>query len=313
MKKTINLAAALGAITLLAGCTENIPSGIEKEYSEALLTVSLSPSSTKFSADEESAISGIQIFVFDSKGDFETKKSGDSPVLELSCTQGRKTIWALAAAPSLNPATERELLETVTRLEDNAPGAFVMSGSRSLEVSGSTSVEITIKRYVARVSLGRITNSLSGVYASREFVVRGVYLTNVAGNTTYGLSAPTLWYNKMGKDSNPAETLISCSGVSDGEYTFYPYPNPSESDASGGTWSSRHTKLVVEASIGGAICYYPIVLPVLQRNKTYTITELTVTMPGSDNPDIPIDKGSLNFNILVEDWETGQAPHSEII
>ena len=188
-----------------------------------------------------------------------------------------------------------------------------MSGSRSLEVSGSTSVEITIKRYVARVSLGRITNSLSGVYASREFVVRGVYLTNVAGNTTYGLSAPTLWYNKMGEDSNPAETLISCSGVSDGEYTFYPYPNPSESDASGGNWSSRHTKLVVEASIGGAICYYPIVLPVLQRNKTYTITELTVTMPGSDNPDIPIDKGSLNFNILVEDWETGQAPHSEII
>ena len=313
--KTIILASLL----LAASCTqmEN-----EKEPFPVDEVVMITTKVGGASASGEAAVSNLQLFVFDSGGKFEIKGSGSSSTIELGCSKGRKTVWALAGAPELSVESEDELLSAATRLEDNAPGAFVMAGSRSLEVSGPADVDITVKRYVAKVSLGRIINSLNGAYASKELVIRGVYLLNVAANTTYGISSPTEWYNRMAKESTPADELISRTGLSavvpsggscELGCVFYPYPNPTQSNANGGLWSERHTKLVVEAGIGGEICYYPVVLPVLQRNRTYTISDLTLTMFGSDSPDIPIDKGTVEFNILVEDWETGQDPHSETI
>lgn len=305
------------SVLLAASCTDAL---VETEplppatQTKALLSTRVSYAGT----GEESAVSGLQLIVFDSEGKFEISGSGST----LSCSTGRKTVWAIAGAPELSPQSEDELLASVTRLEDNAPGSFVMSGSRSIELVGNTDTEIPLKRYVAKVSLGRVINALSGAYASRELMIRSVYLLDVAANSTYGLSAPTEWYNRMSKESTPADELISRTGLSavvpsggsrELDCVFYPYPNPTESNANGGIWSARHTKLVVEASIGGQICYYPVVLPVLQRNRTYSISDLTITMFGSDNPDIPIDKGTVEFSILVEDWETGQDPHSETI
>ena len=309
----------LPAMLLLAfGCAE-MP---QAESASPLDDDARAVISTKVSGANEASVSDLQVFVFDSEGNFEIKGSGNGQSIEMGCTKGRKTIWALAGAPELHPSNEVELLNTVTRLEDNDLNSFVMSGSRSLEVGGTTDVELAVKRYVAKVSLGRIINSLSGAYASKELIIKDVYLLNVAANTTLGLSSPTQWYNKMGKENTPADHLIAQGDISASvapggscnlDCVFYPYPNPTEGNANGGTWSERHTKLVVEASIGGVTCYYPVVLPVLQRNRTYTISDLTITMFGSDNPDIPIDKGTVEFSILVEDWETGQAPHSETI
>ena len=313
--------AKLALMLIASACSKQQSADVparKEQAPRAVITTKVSGTGSS----AESAVSDLHVYVFDAEGNFEIMGSGDGSSLELGCSVGRKTIWALAGAPTLNPSSETELLSTLTRLEDNSPASFVMSGSRSIELVGPANVDIALKRYVAKVSLGRVINALSGTIASKELIIRAVYLLNVAADTSFGLSSPTNWYNRMGKEDNPADVLISSGSLSvqlpsgdgaDLDCVFYPYPNPTESNANGGSWSARHTKLVVEASIGGEICYYPIVLPVLQRNRTYTISDLTITMFGSDNPDIPIDKGTVNFSILVEDWETGQAPHSETI
>ena len=75
-----------------------------------------------------------------------------------------------------------------------------------------------------------------------------------------------------------------------------------EENAEGSSGTSLLTKLVVEASLDGHTCYYTISLPGLQSNKTYTISSLKITRPGSDNPDEEITSGECPFSIEVEDW-----------
>ena len=59
--------------------------------------------------------------------------------------------------------------------------------------------------------------------------------------------------------------------------------------------------------------YYPVVLDnaVLERNKTYTVG-LTITGPGSSDPDKPVDKGSIAVTISVSGWTAG-ATYDETI
>ena len=42
----------------------------------------------------------------------------------------------------------------------------------------------------------------------------------------------------------------------------------------------------------------------LERNKTYTVG-LTITGSGSDDPDKPVDKGSISVTLTVSGWAAG--------
>lgn len=109
------------------------------------------------------------------------------------------------------------------------------------------------------------------------------------------------------------------------EHVFYPYPNIYGTDADGYTpdysdeWSPRGSILVVEAVLldgngepyvindatGQTVGYYPVVLPRLERNKTYIIEELCITrLPGTD-PYKPIETGETQVTITVAEWELG--------
>ena len=139
-------------------------------------------------------------------------------------------------------------------------------------------------------------------------------MINVAGNTDYGVTAkPTQWYNKSGHEDSGMDALLymsinssltSSSTLQNEEY-FYVYPNPTASDNSDATFSPRFTRLVVEATLGGTKYSDPISLPNLERNKTYTVSSLMITRPGSDNPDKEITSAECPFNIVVEDWIPG--------
>ena len=103
-------------------------------------------------------------------------------------------------------------------------------------------------------------------------------------------------------------------------HTFYAFPTGTTDDHFGGSsFSARRTRLIVECEYNGSTCYYPITLPglnpdssrgVLERNKVYTITNLTLTRPGSPDPDTPGDQVSsiqtCTFNITVQPWINGQ-------
>ena len=92
------------------------------------------------------------------------------------------------------------------------------------------------------------------------------------------------------------------------EHVFYAYPNPYPQAGSPDTyapeWSPRGTMLVLEARMfqgssdtEGIKGYYPIVLPPLERNKTYQIKEVRITRLPGDEPYKPIETGETHVTI----------------
>jgi hypothetical protein len=62
--------------------------------------------------------------------------------------------------------------------------------------------------------------------------------------------------------------------------------------------------LVIEATLDGTTYYYPVSIPIIQSNKTYTISELKITVPGSLSPDIPVSKQAVKGTITIADRTT---------
>lgn len=100
------------------------------------------------------------------------------------------------------------------------------------------------------------------------------------------------------------------------EHVFYPYPNGygsdnASSDSYSELWNPRGTILVIDATMIEADGvtehpgYYPIVLPHLERNKTYSIDEVRITRLPGDVPYKPIETGESQVTITVSDWELG--------
>lgn len=268
---------------------------------------------------EEKRINDIQVFLFSADGSLDAYQAVQGTALQVRCTSGPKRLYVFANAPSLSGyAAESALKSAVTRLSDNYAGAFVMaSGLKEVNVSaGDNSLAVVVSRVAARVEIARITNAMSSAqHQGKVFKVLAAYLTNVAANTSLDLSAlPTDYYNKMGFHSSEVDALVydNYSGgiqlswqqsISDPHY-LYAYPNPStDASTNGGSWSPRSTKLVIKASLDGAVYYYPIVIATpLVSNKSYRIEELKITRPGSISEDIPVSIADCTFTLTVSDW-----------
>ena len=212
-----------------------------------------------------------------------------------------------------------------------ASAGFVMAGSTTCTVSSSTTTAIiTVNRFVSRVALAKVTNSLPDSYGS--LTVNNVTLTNVVGNQNLaGVATPSTWYNKMGRKDGATVSsqiidgssyLASCptltfksisSSVANGSsltpstpYLLYCYPNSTTTDATGwaSSFTARKTRLVVTATISGTKYYYPVVIDAPQRNTAYTV-ELTITGLGSTDPDKPVEKGTISAIVSVQGWASG--------
>ena len=285
----------------------------------------------------ETKVNDVQVLVFDSTGalnayvDADTKTSG----ITISTTAGSKTVWAVVNGPNLSSITTMSALQsTAVDLGANSTTetvGFVMAGSTTCTVgSSATTASISVKRLVARVALQKISNSLPASYGA--LTVNNVTLINVAGNQNLaGTASVSTWYNKMGRKdgatatgqiidgstyvaSHPTLTFKSVgSSVANGgsltpttPYLFYTYPNSTTTDATGwaSSFTARKTRLVVAATIGGTQYYYPVVIDTPARNTAYTV-ELTITGPGSTDPDKPVVKGSINASVTVQGWSAG--------
>ena len=285
----------------------------------------------------ETAVNNVQVLVFDSTGALNAYVDADKSVtgITINTTAGSKTVWAVVNGPDLSSVTTVSGLSAMAiDLGDNsttASAGFVMAGSTTCTVSSSTATaSISVRRFVARVALAKVSNSLPDSYGS--LTVNSVALINVVGNQNLaGAATPSTWYNKMGrKDGATASSqiidgssyLASCptltfrsisSSVANGSsltpstpYLLSCYPNSTSPDAEG--WSSsftaRKTRLVVTATISGTKYYYPIVIDAPTRNTAYTV-ELTITGLGSTDPDKPVVKGSINASVYVQGWSAG--------
>ena len=327
MKKTIIYFArtAFVAVALLAGtsCSETEKETAVINDGKVVLTVNLDSgismtTRAALNTEGETKINNVQIFVFNKEGGrLDSYYNGsESQQVKIRCTTGKKRVFSIINAPSLSSCTDTTtLLAQTTSLSDNSLAGFVMTGQASATLPAQSTVNLSVSRITSRVCIKNISvNFTSEGYKNLEFRINSIYMINVAGNTDYGVTAkPTQWYNKSGHEDSGMDALLyksinssltSSSPLQNEEY-FYVYPNPTASDNSDETFSPRFTRLVVEATLGGTKYYYPISLPNLERNKTYTVSSLMITRPGSDNPDKEITSAECPFNIVVEDWIPG--------
>lgn len=291
----------------------------------------------------ESAISNLHILVFDAAGDLDiyykcTSADISARKATITVKTGAKHVWAVAniADSKVNAVTTVSALKAVTTdLSDNSTGALVMVGDADATVAASgASAAITLKRLVARVSLNKITCSIPSAYGS--LTVNRVFLANVVGNMNLGGDAsPSTWYNREGvKDESPlVESHIIDGGTYAASCPSLTYANVGDAIAVGGSksWSNKllycyrnlstaapasfstsfsaqRTVLVVAATIGGKLYYYPVILDssTIAANTEYGVS-LTITGLGSNHPSRPVEKGALTATVSVSNWDTGSA------
>lgn len=307
---------AMCAVAICTACHEAAIEPLTEASKTVRLEVSLPEVDTKISgSSSESTVNDLQVFVFDDGGMLEAYGNTQSSSLSLDCIPGTKQVVALVNAPDLSGISSYAgLTGQISSLSDNEVGTLVMEGEKSVNLATSTTVTVPVSRLVAKISLVGITNELALDYhRNQSFTVVSAYLINVAGTKTYlSDSQPDVWYNKM-KYSSELETmlwetlgntLIKPSASYSKTHYFYCYPNDTENDYNDGTWQARHTRLVVEAKIGTDTYYYPVTLPQIEQNTAYEVS-LTVTRPGSDSPDRPVDTETASFTVKVLDWVDG--------
>ncbi len=327
MKIKLPIAAVL--IIMAAACSR-IRTADEEKTAETAETVTVTVridgvAATRVQSSDartEATVSDLQLFVFTEKGEIESYAKGSGSTFTVNVTKGRKYFTALANCPDLGAKidTRETLLSTVTLLKDNSPDALQMVGETSIsEVKANTAVRIEVKRLVSKVVIESVKADFSSPFlAGLEFKIKGIYLINVAASNNYGMNLDRTgykWVNKLALDAgNPAAALTQDTGLDvtltqaapyTTAHTFYSYPNPVEEDNTSGEWSARKTRLVVETTLGGAVGYYSLELPILERNKIYTVTDLTVTKRGTVNPYEPVVAENVGFTITVSDWEEG--------
>lgn len=315
MKTHFLVTAALAALAL-ASCTRE-KADIDGKPVEVNVTI-LGTAPTRATAvtyANESKVANLQVYVFNEGKLEDYQDAGAAMTAQLTATSGQRTVWALVNAPSIQDVTtETELKAKVSQLADNKTDAFVMSGSTTQELKDGGTVPVTVKRIVSRVSIKKISTDFQYALASESLTVDGIYLINVAGDNTYAADGtPGTWVNQLKHQDTNLDALlydkvsatVNNKTAYEKEHVFYPYPNPTQEDTYDATWKPRHTMLVVEVTFEGKKGYYPVVLPSLERNKTYEIDEMVIRHRPGDVPYKPLETGDATVQITVNDWELG--------
>ena len=308
--------AALAALTFCSCDREKaVPDGKPVEVNVTILGTGPSTRATAVTYADESKVNNLQVYVFNDGKLEDYRNAGEAMTAQLTATSGKRTVWALVNAPAMDDVTtENALKAKVSLLADNATDGFVMSGSVSQELKDGGTVSVTVRRIVSRVSVKKISTAFQYALASESVTIDGIYLVNVAADNNYAAAGtPSTWVNKLGHQDSTFDKYLydkvgataSNSKTYETEHVFYPYPNPTENDTYDATWAPRHTLLVVEVTFQGKKGYYPVVLPVLERNKTYVIEELVLKHRPGDLPYKPLETGDATVQITVNDWEVG--------
>jgi hypothetical protein len=192
---------------------------------------------------------------------------------------------------------------------DNSLSDFVMSGLKPETLTASGSVTVPVSRLVSKVTLSSVTNSFRlSQHQAMEFKLMSVFLTNAPQQTGYfqasqsaqlindGVtemddiiaSSGELLYDELG------EVAVAKGKTAEVNNFLYCYPNMN-------SVADKPAYLVVQTRLGSGIYYYSVELPKMESNKCYNVA-LTVTMPGSLTPDVPVKKEDAVFSVSVTDW-----------
>lgn len=287
-------------------------------------------------------INNVQVFVFNKDtGQIDNCKRqtfsatvNSCEMNPMECTVGEKEIWAIVNWPvdlttaEANVTSLTDFKSRTATFADNRLDNLMMSGSiesKSLS-AGTDAATIEVSRLCAAVVLTQVLNRMEVNAYRDKFQVVGAYLMNVPGiqrvdgaikASDAECPAPASWYAwyKKATTAEPQELLSETFlpappktpyGESYNVYhTFYTFANDYNyvegSTAGGGQKSS--TYLVVECTVDGVPCVYPVLMPTMVRNKKYNV-KLTVNHVGGD-PDQPWNKiqfSAFTSSISIASW-----------
>lgn len=328
MKKSFIL-LSIAAIAALASCNKPASNGEPVLPSAERISINVGVrglGQTKAtgvvsnSTDSEAKVNNLQIFVFNGNDRDGYASVNNALSATVECSAGSRDIYAIVNAQNLSAVTSKSALLASVAVLDDEIANFIMEGHTTQTLKIDAGVTIDVNRLASRIVLKGIKNDLNNEAQANAFHLDAVYLVNVAGDVDFGQAstyAVSSWYNKMGYESannlgNFTYDAIDSDLANDATYStaHYLYAMPNANDAAvGGTWSARRSILVVHATVAGAGMAYPIVLPVLQSNKSYEINLLTLTRPGNPDSDPDCEEKPIvgidqNFTINVVDWTT---------
>lgn len=300
----------------------------------ATLTLSVSPTATKStqtpSDETDKTLNTIDVLIFNSSGsgqlDVYRRFEEGQTQLEIQTTTGSKKVCVVANAKSLqisSVTSYSQLQEMVADLNEELFGNLTMYGEKDVTMTAQTTETITVSRFISRITVTSVKTDFAGTpYKDMTLNNCKLYLINANADKLLYNGEPTgspVILNEGGlvtEDvTGTAQTgllmdeiseTISDAGYSTPHY-LYCYSNETSDIAS-------CTKLVLQADIDGTTYYYPI--PVnqeeygyvtgnghhgIKRNTVYSMG-ISISRPGSTDPDTPIEPGTLDLSISVADW-----------
>lgn len=279
----------------------------------------------------ETAISRWALFIYGSDGSLVSKgHTASSESMLMSMAAGDYSVVAVvnypvSGAEAFDPASDYSrpsLLSTTLSLGANDPACLVMVGQAMVSVSGSGTRVIPVTRLVSRVGVVSISRTAgsSAQFNGSSLTITRLYLSNVVtrdrfdGSIGDGITGvQSNWYCREGVTGS--DTALNALTVEEGlsiglpvggshtdSHYFYTYPNPVSADSRAAAWSVRHTRLVIEANVGGQVCYYPVTIPVMTANVSYNLT-VVISNYGSGDPELEVPVGlEVSFSSSVNGW-----------
>lgn len=289
---------------------------------------------------DETRVNRYTVFVFDIDSNwhsYKTSSSGKPVTIQLR--GGRNYhCYALVNYPSygvsaIKPegvAAEADVPGKLAYLSDNSMSSLLMFGKATVTVSlpdeeeqvvgqkdgqedepviPTESKTISVHRLVSRIDVPEIAIDFAGKeeLEGKEFILKGIYMTNVYRTSRYGSdytyselsSSRSAWYNgggwhlgdvpDDGMDELVGDRDINCileEGTPyDIGHSFYVFPNVTvlgNDEHQMGAWSKRCTRLVIEATLDGKTVFYQVTIPSMIRDRVYSIDGIMITGPGAD-------------------------------
>ena len=269
---------------------------------------------TEITKQNEEKVNNLQIFVFRGNELDAYGKIDDALQLTLSCTAGDREVYAAVNAPDLSAINSKaDLLATVSELSNNHLDSFEMFGSKEVSLPSQSTVSIDVERIASRIVVKGIERAFTSAgLKTLDFNIDAIYVINVANSRSYDFTAiNTDWYNEHLYEEELAELTHDAVGqkIAQGNkyetaHSFYVYPHAADVEI---------TRLVIETTLGTKKYYYPINMPALERNKSYEVDLVTITRPGSDDPNEPVSFADATFEVKVIDWTVVPVTEGTII
>lgn len=270
----------------------------------------------------EKKVDDAYVLVYNASGNLVDYKAWSGSSVKFALEAGNYKFFAIinTGATSM-PATVTALNALKGTLKADLSGFTMLGSTEKTIATGTEKFSISAKRLASKVVFKDLkVNFSSTSLQAAGMTLNAVYLINAAGEMTFAsmlggnLAAPGLWYNQLKYAQNDCDSYLYAGGLNlsaahgstkNVNKTFYAYPNGTASDAHGGSWSARKTRLVLEATVDGSKCYYPFTFDTLEPNKIYTVNSITVTRKGVANPDDVWNDNEVSGDLTIDDWTNG--------